>query len=103
MILNHLVHQSATVGARITRTLPTQCNPRHLLPGGISIAIAVGGSRYDNAPKRGIFKEQEMSEQMFYAQVMQELHEQEDRAAPAQQEAQEAVATEIEVKNYFGE
>ena len=42
-------------------------------------------------------------EQMFYRQVMQELHEQEDRAAPAQQEAQEAVATEIEVKNYFGE
>ena len=39
-------------------------------------------------------------EQMFYAQVMQELHEQEDRAAPAQQEA---VETEIEVKNYFGE
>ena len=42
-----------------------------------------------------------MSEQMFHCQVMQELHEQEDAAAPAQQE--EAVETEIEVKNYFGE
>ena len=44
-----------------------------------------------------------MSEQMFYCQVMQELHElheQEKTAAPAQQEA---VETEIEVKNYFGE
>ena len=39
-------------------------------------------------------------EQMFYCQVMQLLHEQEDATAPAQQEA---VETEIEVKNYFGE
>lgn len=40
-------------------------------------------------------------EQMFYCQVMQELHELEERTtAPAQQEA---VETEIEVKNYFGE
>ena len=38
-------------------------------------------------------------EQMFYCQVMQELHELEERTtAPAQQEAE----TEIEVKNYFG-
>ena len=39
-------------------------------------------------------------EQMFYCLFMQELHEQEDATAPAQQEA---VETEIEVKNYFGE
>ena len=66
----------------------------------------IGGSRYpyDNAPNMGLFLwEQKMSEQMFYCQVMQELHElheQEKTAAPAQQEA---VETEIEVKNYFGE
>lgn len=41
-----------------------------------------------------------MSEQMFCCQVMQELHEQEETTVPAQQEA---VETEIEVKNYFGE
>ena len=41
-----------------------------------------------------------MSEQMFYAQVMQELHEQEDRAAPVQQEA---VEVEVEINQYFGE
>ena len=39
--------------------------------------------------------------EMFYCQVMQELHEQEDATAPAQQEAV-VEETEIEVKNYFG-
>lgn len=41
-------------------------------------------------------------EQMFYCQVMQELHELEERTtAPAQQVAV-VEETEIEVKNYFG-
>ena len=39
-------------------------------------------------------------EQMFYCQLMQEFHELEETITPAQQEA---VETEIEVKNYFGE
>ena len=40
-----------------------------------------------------------MSEQMFYAQVMQELHELEERTtAPVQQEA-----VEVEINQYFGE
>lgn len=41
-----------------------------------------------------------MDEQMFYAQVMQELHELQERTTEPQQEV---VETEIEVKNYFGE
>ena len=39
--------------------------------------------------------------EMFYCQVMQELHELEETITPAQQEAV-VEETEIEVKNYFG-
>ena len=40
-------------------------------------------------------------EQMFYRQVMQELHEQDERTtAPVQQEA---VEVEVEINQYFGE
>ena len=42
-----------------------------------------------------------MSEQMFYAQVMQELHELEERTGAVVQ--QEAVEVEVEINQYFGE
>lgn len=97
MIQNHLVRLLATASARITRTLPTQCNPRHLLPGGISIAIA--GSRYPYVmPLFGAFLwEQEM--EMFYCQVMQELHELEERTTAPEQQG----VVEVEINQYFGE
>ena len=43
-----------------------------------------------------------MNEQMFYCQVMQELHEQDERTTAPEQQVAVVEETEIEVKNYFG-
>ena len=55
-----------------------------------------------DAPIMGLFcgSQKMEQEQMFYCQLMQELHELEETITPAQQEA---VEVEVEINQYFGE